>query len=130
MEILHIIFNNFGFWINLLIPIGVGLYLLLTNKEFILKEFFIQIGLTLSILMLSYYILFSTTTDLMDTEVYNSRVKEFTYYESWTEEYTETYSCGSSKKPRTCRRTRTRFHPKYYEILTSTNEHIEIPKYS
>jgi hypothetical protein len=68
----------------------------------------------------------------MDEEFWNSEAKSFTFFEEWDEEvtYTESYSCGTSKNPRTCTRTKTRIdhHPEYWELRTRLNETIRISK--
>ena len=121
-----------GFWINLAIPFGVLLYLTMTNKEYVLKEFGIQMGATLVYLVLIYSLLFTTTTNLMDNEYWNSKVKSFTYFEEWTEkvETTESYECGTSKSPKTCSRTKISYDYHYpsYELRTTLNETLKITK--
>ena len=125
-----IIIANFGFWLNLIIPIAIALYLSITHREYIWKEFAIQSGATLLYVSLIFTLLFSTTTDLMDTEFWNGQVSKFEYYEEWDEEvtYQESYECGTSKNPRTCYRTKTRIdhHSPYWKILTSNDETISI----
>jgi len=126
----EIILANFGFWFNFLVPVGIALYLVLTNREYIWKEFAIQAGATLAYVAIIYALLFSVTTDLLDENYYNGKVKSSTYYEEWTElvTYTESYSCGTSKNPRTCTRTKTRrdYHSPYYQIKTDLGETISI----
>ena len=125
-----IIIANFGFWLNLIIPIAIALYLSITHREYIWKEFAIQSGATLLYVSLIFTLLFSTTTDLMDTEFWNGQVSKFEYYEEWDEEvtYQESYECGTSKNPRTCYRTKTRIdhHSPYWKILTTNDETISI----
>ncbi len=129
---LTIILANFGFWFNLLIPIAIALYLAFTHREYIWKEFGIQTGVTAVYVSIMYTLLFSVTTDLIDKEYWSGKVSSFTYFEEWKEKvtYTESYSCGSSKNPRTCTRTKTRidYHSPYYEILTSNAEKISIKR--
>ena len=128
----EIIMANFGFWFNFLIPIFIIFYLVLTNREYIWKEFGIQTVATLGYLGIIYFLLFSYTTNLSDKNYYNGSVKSATYYEAWTElvHYTESYSCGSYKHPKTCTRQKTRrdYHPEYFQILTSLRENISISK--
>ena len=127
-----IIIANFGFWLNLIIPIAIALYLSITHREYIWKEFAIQSGATLLYVSLIFTLLFATTTDLMDTEFWNGQVSKFEYYEEWDEEvtYQESYECGTSKNPRTCYRTKTRIdhHSPYWKILTTNGETISISK--
>jgi len=127
-----IIIANFGFWFNLLIPVAIALFLVFTNREYIWKEFGIQVGITLIYVSIIYALVFSTTTDLWDTNYYNGKVSSSTYYEEWKEEvtYTESYSCGTSKNPRTCTRTKKRidYHSPYYRIKTDLGETISISR--
>jgi hypothetical protein len=127
-----IIISNFGFWFNLLIPVAIALFLVITRKEYIWKEFGIQVGATLTYVFVVYLTLFSTTTDLLDKEYWNGSVTKFEYYEEWDEEvtYTESYECGTSKNPRTCTRTKTRIdhHPEYYQLKTTNNETVSISR--
>jgi hypothetical protein len=126
---IEIIYSNFGFWINLLIPFVVALYLVIAHKEYVLKEFGVQVGVTFVYLSAVFYFLFNTMTDLKDTEYWNGNVKEFVYFEEWTEEeeYTESYDCGKSER---CTKTIKRdvYHPPQYKILTSNDESISISK--
>jgi len=128
----EIILANFGFWFNFLVPVGIALFLVLTNREYIWKEFAIQTGATLAYVAIIYSLLFSVTTDLLDENYYNGKVKSSTYYEEWTElvTYKESYSCGTSKNPRTCTRTKTRrdYHSPYYQIKTDLGETISISR--
>ena len=131
-SVFYIVMANFGFWFNFLIPIAIALFLAFTHREYVWKEFGIQVLVTFVYVFSIYMLLFSTTTDLMDTEVHNGQAVSFTYVEEWKERvtYTETYSCGSSKSPRTCTRTKTRIdhHSPYYEIMTSNAEIIRIAR--
>ncbi len=126
----EIILANFGFWANLALPIASSAFLYFTHREYIAKEFAIQVGATLTFVTLIYVLLFGTTTDLWDTNYYNGKIKSSTYYEEWKEKvtYTESYSCGTSKNPRTCTRTKTRidYHAPYYQIKTNLGETISI----
>ena len=126
-----ILFTNFGFWANLAIPFAITFYLVLNHKEYIAKEFGIQMGITLVYLLSIYMILFSTV-GIYDTEYHNSKVKSFVFYEEWDEKvtYTESYQCGTSKNPKTCTRTKTRIdhHPEYYIIKGTLGNIIHIKK--
>jgi len=128
----EIIYSNVGLWFNLLIPFVIGLYLVLNHKDYILKEFLAQVGLTLVFLFLMFLLLFSTTTDLLDKEYWNGQVSSFSYYEKWTGEETYTEEqCSGSGKNRSCRtvtKTRRVYHPPYWEIITSNGETISINK--
>jgi len=132
IDLFYIVVANVGFWFNFLVPIVVALYLTITHREYILKEFGLQLLATLTYVIAAYMLLFGTTTDLMDTEYWNGSVTKFEYYEEWTElvHYTESYSCGTSKSPRTCTRQKTRhdYHAPYWQLSTSNNETVHITK--
>jgi len=121
-----IIIANFGFWINCLIPIIFGLYLLYTKNEYFLQEFGIQVGATILYVSIIFTLLFSYTTDLADTEYWNGKVTSFEYYEEWTEEVTYTEEqCSGSGNNRTCRtvtKTREDYHSPYWMYITSNGE--------
>ena len=126
----EIIISNFGFWLNLSIPIIIGFWLYITNREYILKEFGIQAAATLAYVSIIFFAAFSFSTEIWDTNYYNGKIRSSTYYEEWTElvHYTESYSCGTSKSPRTCTRQKTRrdYHSPYYQIKTDLGETISI----
>jgi hypothetical protein len=128
----EIILANFGFWFNFLVPVAIALFLVITHREYVWKEFGIQVAATLTYVAIIYSLLFSVTTDLIDENYYNGQVKSSTYYEEWTElvHYTESYSCGTSKNPRTCTRQKTRrdYHSPYYQIKTNLGETISISR--
>lgn len=128
----EILLANFGFWANLALPIIATAFLYFTSREYVLKEFGIQVGATLVFVTAIYVLLFGTTTDLWDTNYYNGKIKSSSYYEEWKERvtYTESYSCGTSKSPRTCTRTKTRidYHSPYWEIRTNLGETISITR--
>jgi hypothetical protein len=127
LNMFEILLANFGVWINFSIPVVVALYFVFTNREYTWEELGIQIVATIVYVLITFSILFSSTTNLKDKEFWNSKVKLFTYFEEWTERvtYTESYSCGKS---RTCYRQKTRYdyHSPYWEITTSLDEKINI----
>lgn len=129
---IDIIFSNVGLWFNLLIPFGIGLYLVLNHKDYVLKEFAIQVVGTLVFLFLMYLLLFSTTTDLVDREYYNGKVSKFEYYEEWTEEVTyydeECSGSGDNRSCTTVTKTRDEYHSPYWQIVTSNGEVLSISK--
>lgn len=132
MSVFYIVLANFGFWFNFSIPIVIALFLAITHKEYVWKEFGIQVGVTFLYVTSIYFLMFSVTTDLVDTEVHNGKAVKITKWEKWTERvsYTESYSCGTSKSPKTCTRTqyRNEYHSPYWEIMTSNGELIRIKR--
>jgi len=125
-----IIISNFGFWINFLIPVAVAIFLLISHKEFVTKEFFMQFGITIIYTLTMFFLLFSFSTDLVDREYWNGKVSKFVWEEEWTEEvtYYEEVCTGSGEK-RSCHtvtKTRNEYHPNYYYIKTSNGERISI----
>ena len=129
---LEIIYSNFGFWINLLIPISIAIYLTITNKEYIYKELGIQVIATFIYLSLVFFFIFTTTNNLIDTEYFNGKVKKIEFYEKWTEErtYIENYECGTNDTPKTCTRNKTErtYHPAKYQIITNNDEILNIKR--
>jgi len=127
-----IIFTNAGFAINLLIPLGIALYMLITNKEYILKEFGIQMGATITFVLIAYFSIFYLTTDLIDVEQHNGHIVSAAYYEGYEYEYDCSYeSCSGSGKdevcvtiPQTCEDWKS---PEWYSY-TSNSEEVRISK--
>jgi len=130
LDVLNIVIANVGFWFNFIIPFGGALYFVLTNREYIWKEFGIQVLATLGYITIAYMILFSTTTDLRDTEYWNGHVTKFEYFEKWTERVTYTEQvCNGSGKSRSCRtvtKTRNDYHAPYWQLCTSNGEIVSI----
>lgn len=114
---LDILLNNYLLIINIVIPFALGLFFVITNKEYSLKEFGIQSSVTVIILILSFWIGYSVN-DVYTKSYTSTNVKKFVYEEQWTERvtYSESYTCGKS----TCYRTKTRYdhHPDRYYIVT------------
>jgi hypothetical protein len=125
-----IIIQNPMLWVNLCIPFGVGLFLLLTNNSYNIKEFGVQMGVTIFVLFVAYLILFGATTNLISKVYYNSKVTQITYYEEWTElvHYTEQQCSGSGTKKicTTIYKTRKDYHSPYWEITSSSGNTLSI----
>lgn len=125
-----IITSNFGFWFNFSIPFVIALFLAVTHREYIWKEFGIQVFATLVYVGVIYSLLFSTTTDLVDTEYWNGSTTRFEYYEEWTElvTYTEQKCTGSGdkRKCRTVTKTRRDYHSPEWKLFTTNGEEIGI----
>ena len=125
-----IIASNFGFWFNFSLPVIFALFLAFTHREYIFKEFFIQTIVTLAYVCGVYFLLFSSTANLVDTEYWNGAVTRFEYYEEWTEkvEYTEKKCTGSGEK-RKCKtviKTRKDYHSPEWKLYTTNGETISI----
>ncbi len=114
---IDILLNNYLLIINITIPFGIGLFLFLTNREYSLKEFGIQISITTFILVLMFFIGYRVS-DVYTKSYKTTDVKKFIFEEQWTERvtYTESYPCGKS----TCTRTKTRndYHPDRFYIVS------------
>lgn len=125
-----IILSNFGFYFNLVIPVAIALFLFFTNREYIFKEFCIQSLATLLYIGAMYFFLFTTTTDLVDTEYWNGKATRFEYYEEWTELVTyEEEECTGSGKDRKCttvEKTRREYHSPEWKMMTTNGEIIAI----
>lgn len=127
-----IVIYNWGFILNMLIPIFAMVYLKSTNKEYSVKEFIIQSIATIIYLTGTYYILFSTTTDIRDHEFWNGEVSEFVKEERYEENYDcSTTKCKGSGENRTCRKVKKtckRYIPEKRYIITTNDEKISFSK--
>lgn len=114
---LDILLSNYLLIINIIIPFALGLFFVITNKEYSMKEFGIQSSLTTFILIFAFWIGYRVS-DVYTKSYINTNVKKFVFEEEWTERvtYTESYTCGKS----TCYRTKTRYdhHPDRYYIVS------------
>lgn len=121
---LDILLNNYLLLINILLPFGIGLYFVLTHKEYSLKEFGIQVSLTTVILIGAFYLGYNVN-DVYTKSYKTTDIKKFVYEESWTERvtYSESYKCGKN----TCHRTKTRYdyHPDKFYIVSNFNSFYE-----
>jgi hypothetical protein len=101
-------------YVNITIPFGIALYFAITHQHYTWVEFSAQVALTMFILIGFFFIGYSAQ-DITTTSYNSGKVNSIVFEEEWTElvHYTESYSCGTSKSPRTCYRPRTRqdFHP-------------------
>lgn len=117
---LDILLNNYLLLINILIPFAVGLYFVTTHKQYSLKEFGIQISLTVVILIGAFWLGYGVN-DIYSKSYISTKVKKIVYEEEWTEKvtYSESYKCGNN----TCHRTKTRYdyHPDRYYIVSNIN---------
>ncbi|MFC1598823.1 hypothetical protein ACFL2U_02340 [Patescibacteria group bacterium] len=121
-----VITHNMGYWIVMLIAVVFGVFRKLTNpKEFTWLELPIQLIGTFVVITALFFAGFTTSTDLVDTEIWNGQVSRAEFYEEWTEECTETYCCAEDDKGNctsTCTRTYNVHHPPEWKLLTSIGE--------
>ena len=114
---LTILLSNYLLIINLAIPFAFALYFLITHREYSLKEFGIQVGLTTSIILFAFTIGYRVS-NIYSNSYATTKIEKFVYEEAWTEKvtYTETYRCGKT----TCSRIKIRYdrHPDSYFYLT------------
>lgn len=115
---LDILLNNYLLIINLIIPFALGLFFVLTNKEYSLKEFGVQMSVTFIILISAFWAGYGLS-DVYTKSYKSTNIQKFIYEEEWTElvTYTESYKCGKNNCTRT--KTRTDYHPDRYYIKTS-----------
>lgn len=128
---LSIILANIGLWVNIMIPVILGIYLLVKRPgEFVLKEFGAQVLLTTIILGLVYTILFRTQFDLIGHEQHNGFVSKFEHDEEWDERVTYTEEeCSGSGAKRTCRtvtKTRIDHHPDVYTAFVDNGDSVSL----
>jgi len=117
----EILISNHLFWLNITIPIAIGVYLLFTHQKYSIKEFLAQSALTAIVLFIAYMISYGTQ-DIYTKSYLNTKVDKFVYEEEWTElvHYTEQV-CSGSGNSRSCvlvPRTRTDYHSDYFYIVT------------
>lgn len=134
-QLLKIVFVNPMFWVNFVIILSVATFLkIYKNTHYSLKELGIQIGATFAILTIAYFTIFTTTTDLKQTEFWNGQVSNVTFEEKWTEEYdcsyTECSGSGKNEKCRTVHKTCYTDHPDNYFITTSNQTQISINEHN
>lgn len=113
-----LVFSNWLLYVNLAIPFAIALYFAITHQHYTWVEFAAQVGLTLTIIIGFFFIGYSSQD--ITTVSYNSgKVNNIVFEEEWDElvHYQESYSCGTTKSPRTCYRNKTRIDhhtPDYY----------------
>lgn len=117
----EILLNNYLLWLNILIPIAIGIYMVSTHQKYSIKEFFAQSALTTAILLIAYGIGYASQ-DIYTKSYLNSKVNKFVFEEEWTElvHYTEQVCTGSGNS-RSCisvPRTRHDFHPDNFYITS------------
>jgi hypothetical protein len=112
----NIVWHNPGFWIMIAISVVFGIYRKLTNKdEFLWKELFIQIPVSLIVLLGLYTVFFTTSTDISDIEVWNGHVTKAEYYEKWTEKIESTDDKGNKSVSFV-------EHPPEWKVLTTAGD--------
>jgi len=118
-----VITHNMGYWIVMLIAVVFGVFRKLTNpQEFTWLELPIQLLGTFVVITALFFAGFTTSTELVDTEIWNGQVTKAEYYEEWTEERTEDYCCAEDDEGNctsTCTRTYTVHHPPEWKLQTS-----------
>ena len=117
----NLLLNNYLLFVNLAIPFLIGIYLVITNSKYSLKEFGIQITLTFCIIIGAFSLGY-VASDIYTKSYKTTKINKFIYEESWTEKvtYQESYSCGKDGK-NVCYRTKVRYdyHPDYYYYVTN-----------
>lgn len=133
----EVIISNVGFWFVLLTPVLIGLYFLITHREYSAKEFFLQTLATIVFSSLAYVVLFETDSNTDDFCYNNYLVTQYEYVEPWEElvHYTVQH-CSGSGKTRTCwteYKTRIDHHSADYNailnngnIINSSKENFEM----
>jgi len=128
--IASLVANDLWFWVNFIIPIAIGLYMLITHSKYILQEFGIQVGVSFVVVTIAFVMAYTMSTDMYQVNYWNSKVSQFVYEEPWEEEYDCSYeSCDSEGKncvtiPKTCY---TDHWPQYY-LHTAIGETVSISK--
>lgn len=125
-KVMLVIRANIGFWIVLCGGIGFGFYRKLTNpEEFTWAELPIQLAATTLSVVLLFFLFFSTSAKLSDTEILNGYVTGAEYYEAWTERV-ETKECKGYDDKGRCKGYRTKIsyvhHPPEWGQLTTVGD--------
>lgn len=129
----NLIVYNFFFWFNILVVIGIGIYLVLTNKEYIYRELAIQLLATIIIVSGATFLSFKFGSDIFQQEFWGGKIERFVHDEAYTREYDCSYeSCTTSSNGaqscRTISKTCTERVPDSYHILNSNNLEVSIDK--
>lgn len=118
-------------WFALAIPVLVTTWLLIYHrKETKVWEVAVLFASCLLTIFICRYAVEKFA--ISDIEYWGNLGQRAVYYEDWNELVirTETYSCGTSKNPKTCTRTVTDidYHPEYYELHTDGGQRIRISR--
>ena len=127
----ELLLNNFFLWANIVLVAVFMLYQVINNKKYSIKEFFIQIGVTVIGLIAVMSLIYFLGTNIYRTEFLSSKVKIFKYEEPWTEKYdcSEEKCITDSKGKRSChtvKKTCTTRHYEDYYIVDNFNSEIKI----
>ncbi len=107
-----VITHNIGFWIMVFVAGVFGFFRKLTNpKEFMWIELPIQILVSFVVITGLFALFFRTSTELIDTEVWNGYTSRAEYYEAWTERKSRSV-CDARDKDGHC----TSSHTEYYNV--------------
>jgi hypothetical protein len=127
-KMVKVVTYNTGFWIMLFIAAAFGVIRKLTNPNLSWGELPIQLGGSTLVIIGLYFLFFSTSAKLMDTEIWNGSVSRAEYYEPWTELQThyDSVADGKDSKGRTkykrVKRTERVYHGPKWELGTSVGE--------
>ncbi|MBT4633765.1 hypothetical protein HOB94_07725 [bacterium] len=126
-KMLIIVGYNPGFWVAVFLAVAFGLYRKVTNPlKFKWSEVPIQIVTVLLGTFLIYSVLFYSTTELADTELWNGKVTQAEFLEEWNEEVTWE-ECDTEGK--NCQEySRIDHHPAKWYIHTNNVENKSISK--
>jgi len=129
----ELLLNNFFLWANILIVVIFTLYQLINNKQISLKEFFIQIVVTIVSLSIIMFLIIKFGMNISQKEILNTTVDKFVYEEPWTEEYDcseEVCSTDSSgnKSCHTVTKTCYTRHDSLFYIVDTDRDHINISR--
>lgn len=116
-----IVIHNTAFWIVLFIALIFGFYRKITNPDkFTWLEFPVQVVASIASIFILYSVFFFTTSNIADTEIWNSYITKSEYYEEWTEKV-EYQDCDSEGK-NCVTKTRDVYHPPEWYIYTKIGE--------
>lgn len=120
----RVVLSNWAFWIALVITFSFAGYRRWRNPtEYTLWEFAGTLGGLVLLIPLTVYVFFKTATDLPDHCFNGSHIVSSSYFEGWTEEYTESESyTDSNGKSQTRLVKKRRHHPPEWYYYTADGE--------
>jgi hypothetical protein len=110
-DVLNIVVHNWSFWAIVALSCVFGVVQKIRHPDaFLWVEVPVQLITTSVVIFVMSALFYSASSDLVDTEIWNSYVTKAEYHEAWTERVrydcncrdTGCYECGDSKTSRKC----------------------------
>lgn len=117
----------FPIYLIAILPIGIGLYLWLTNKQIVWWEYIVGAAASLIFAGIFHAIVFASIG--IDTETWSGEVIKATYHPYWHATWTETYTTTDSEgNTHFHTRIKSESHPEYWDLDTSLSQNKNISK--